>query len=236
MEYYLKKNPFGNQSNYVAQTITAKIYNTDDVIRRMLGRGSTLTEPDLKANLSLLRQVIIDILSEGGTINIEDFLHFKFSISGVFERPTDSFDASKHTVNVNVNVSQRLIKELVNKANPIKVESTEKRPVIKMVHDLESDSLNKLVTNRNMVRIEGTNLAFDKDKEDEGIYIIAGDESKELKVKYKDKMSSTSMVFMLPDLISFSDKVYIEVRTRMNTKTLRNGRTSNTLNMVISES
>ena len=67
----------------------------------MIARGSTVTRAEARANLQEYTDAVHYFLREGYSIN-SDLLKASFSISGVFTSEEDSFDASRHKLNVNL--------------------------------------------------------------------------------------------------------------------------------------
>ena len=223
IDYFLRKNYFGDKKGYIAQTSAKASYETKDITTRMLGKGTTLTEADLNATLVLLKESVLEILAEGGSVNIVDWLSFKTSISGVFENLTSTFNPDTNQININIKCSTTFANDLRKRVKVNRVEESGKMPAIKQIHDFGSNTLNSKITVKDMVKLEGINLKFDLSMEDEGIFIISEDGNKELKVTYREDPMNKVLRFVTPDLQDMGTKVYIEIRSRMGTKVLKKG-------------
>ena len=68
-----------------------------EIVKRIVKRGTTLTETDIRAVLRLSFEEIAEAVSEGNNVNLI-LVNNRPSIQGVFSDVNDSYDASRHTV------------------------------------------------------------------------------------------------------------------------------------------
>lgn len=230
INYELRKKHLGDKDGFVGHFKAKTVYDLEAVIDRMVSMGTSLTRTDLHAVLMLLESTIEVIILEGGKISLDDFISIYPSISGTFDGPDDSFDKSKHTIKVNAGVLSKFANKIRLKASMEKIKSTQRKPDIYEIYDFGSDSKNEHLSINDMVRIKGDNLKFDKSQADEGIFIINSN-GNETKINYRDEPTATKLQFIMPEVDGEPGSVEIEIRTRYNTNTMRNGKTDLKLNV-----
>lgn len=102
IRYYLQPNPITPDPNdQKARVQPNATLGVDDVVRRIVKRGTTLTETDVRAVLRLSFDEIADAVAEGNNVNLP-LVNIKPSIQGVFANVNDSYDDSRHTVRASV--------------------------------------------------------------------------------------------------------------------------------------
>lgn len=232
-QYYLRENPFGEEGTFIAGTVTRTTVGLESIIRRMVGRGTTLTEIDLFAVIRLFRNEIMACIIEGAGVNIEDFFVIRPTISGQFNGVKDSFDSSRHNFSASINLSSRFIERARKEAIIEKIDRPKKQPEIQEVHDQASATLNRQVTIGRTVRLEGKNLAFDKEQADEGVFLLNSDASAFIKIAYDDIVKNGELRFIVPSEVrALGEEIYIEVKSRLKTKVMRFDRTMFRLKVV----
>lgn len=226
VQFFLRENPFKDDGTYIANTITRRNLGKEDIIQRMLGRGTTLTDVELVSVLRLFRNEIVKCLAEGAGVNIDDFFIIQPSVSGFFKSLDDSFDPKRHSINARINISRKFRKHLSEQARYEKISRPDKNPVINRVHDQVSDSYNKQMTIGYVVRLLGQKLAFNRDAEDEGVFLLSSDCKKSMKINYMDVIANNELRINVPqEATTLGEEIYIEVRTRGKTKYIGFGRT-----------
>lgn len=224
IQFSLRRNPFQENGKYIANTVTRSNMGLQEIVRKMSVKGTTLTEVDIRAVIVLFRNEIIEALLDGNGINIDSFFSIKPSVGGVYDSPTDSFDRGKHSLSINMIPSGRFISDFERASKVERIDKAKKTPDILIVYDGESKSINQLVTVNSLIRLEGKNLAFDAEADDEGLYLHSEDGLKSVKVNYTDTIRNKELRFILPpEVTELGDVINIEVRTRLKTKILKKG-------------
>ncbi|MDX1636774.1 MAG: DNA-binding domain-containing protein [Balneolaceae bacterium] len=182
----------------------------DDIIDRMVERGSTVTRADILSVIEEYQAVVASFLEEGDRINTPLF-RTSASISGVFEDPTDRFERGRHYVRLNVNPGPR-IAEIAETLSVEKVAADRTQPVLEQFKDFGSDTLNETVTPGNAAEISGSHLKVDTGDDDQGIFFIAGDGT-ETKVETIMRNMPANLIFMVPEGLA-SGEYELEVRAR----------------------
>lgn len=232
LQYSLRENPFQENGKFIANTLTRSNLGLEEIVTKMSEKGTTLTEVDIRAVIVLFRNEIIEALSDGNGVNIDNFFSVKASISGVFESIHDGFESDRHSLNLNMIAGAKFVADFGAKTRIEKIKKAKKLPEIVTVFDGKSESLNRNVTVNSLVRLEGDNLAFDKTADDEGIYLYSEDGKNSIKVKYSDTIRNKELRFVLPqEATTLGEIIYIEVRTRLKTKILKKGVTDFMLNL-----
>ena len=84
LKYCLRENLLtAKPDDYMAQVTDSHVFTLDDIIDRMVKRGTTVTRTDLVAIMQLYTEECSFIVEEGGTLNTP-LINTSMSISGVF--------------------------------------------------------------------------------------------------------------------------------------------------------
>lgn len=171
IKYYLQPNPITPDPNdQSARVYTNTVHDTNSVITKMLKRGTSLTEPDLRAALTLFFDVVSDEVAEGNNVNLP-LVNIRPGISGVFANATDGFDASRHVKKATVSTGL-LLTEKMEKATVEKITQPIPTPVLLEFMDVNSQTANSKLTPGGIGQIIGEELKFIPANASEGIFII----------------------------------------------------------------
>jgi hypothetical protein len=100
LEYVLEANELTDNPNDLrAQVVNVSSLNQSDLVHRIMKIGAGLTISDVTSVIEAAKQVIADVIAEGGAVNTELFNAFP-SISGVFDSPDAPFEPTKHKVHI----------------------------------------------------------------------------------------------------------------------------------------
>ncbi|MGC3979519.1 MAG: DNA-binding domain-containing protein [Paludibacteraceae bacterium] len=157
LKYSLTENLLTERpDDYSAQTHSAESYGKEKFIKRLLGKGTLVTETDALAVLNIIESTVREITLEGGTINLPLF-NTSFSISGVFESPLDMFDANRHKLNVNI-TKGTLLRDAEKEVTFEKTTSPVPQPQIQEVKDSVSGKTNETLTPGGIIEVRGYNI------------------------------------------------------------------------------
>jgi hypothetical protein len=196
---------------YRAQLVTAGSKTEEDLIDYMIDRGSTVTRAEAKAMLEEYGAAIIFFIKQGFTINT-DLFKLAPSISGVFTDKNDSFDASRHQVNINALVGARMD----NVPQMIKLEKISRTPSSPFPEDLldvTSNTENSTLTPGGTVKLTGKDMKINPEVPEQGIYLVNG--VKTTKVATFITTRPSELVFVLPATLTKGDYT-LEVRGEIN--------------------
>ena len=171
LKYNLVENLLTERPNdYAAQTVPTRSYDKNAVIDLILRRGTLLTRTDVLAVFNGLEETLADIVKDGGTINLPLF-NTSFSISGVFDGPMDSFDSSRHRLNVNL-TKGTLLRKAESEVRFAKTDTVTPQPSIVEVRDAVSGATNEALTPGGVIQLWGANLKIAGDNEANGLWFV----------------------------------------------------------------
>ncbi|MDR2481238.1 MAG: hypothetical protein LBD07_02975 [Spirochaetaceae bacterium] len=92
LEYVLEVNELtAAPDDYRAQVVNVTSHTQEDIVDRIMRIGAGLTRSDIAAVLEAEKQVVTEIIADGGAVNTELFNAFP-SIQGVFHSAEDALD------------------------------------------------------------------------------------------------------------------------------------------------
>ena len=231
LKYALRENLLTPEPNdYMAQVTDSQSYNLEKIIDKMIERGSTLTKADITATMQIYTETICSLLEEGFQINTP-LINTSMSISGVFDGATDSFDSSRHNVNINITPGTKL-KETLSKVKTQKVEAASTDPFVTEVKDIVSGKVNESLTKGGILQAVGARLKFDNSDEAQGVFLVP-ETGSAVRCGVVAENKPARVMAMIPADIT-AGTYYLEIRSKMltaakTTKTLKTGRFSKPL-------
>ena len=221
-ENYLTADP----NDYIARVSPTRIAELEDVINRMIERGSTVTRADIVSVLEDFEKALQSLLSEGANVNLP-FANYSAGIKGVFNGQTDTFDSSRHKMQINVQPGKSIKAYFATNAVCEKDETLLPQPNPIDFVDLSSGERNSIITPSSMGQVIGSKLKFNPDVAEEGIFFIATDNS-ETKVTIVGKNKPGELMFLVPALTS--GEYHLAVRSGFGEE-IREGRLKSTLSV-----
>ncbi len=227
LHYALYRNPVKNNQSYRALIKRRETYDLDDVIEKMVSKGTTLTRADSVAAIELFTQVIQDILKDGGVVSTP-LLHAECSISGIFKKEEDRFFSNRHKVKINLRAGKRL-KDIIPFITTKKIQGSLPGPGIKRVDDLSTGSVNSSLTIGRPVMISGKRLKFKEADEKQGVF-LTDEHGVDVKLSIVHRNTFSKILVILPDQLK-KGTYYLSVKSDLNTKDIRVGQFEKTLNV-----
>jgi hypothetical protein len=174
LEYSLHDNVLTDRPDDMsALAHPGESYDREAFINLMLQRGTLLTKTDIIAVFTNMEETAANIIENGGTLNLPLF-STGFSVTGVFEGATDTFDPSRHRVNVNVRKGIAL-REAEKRVKVTKIKAPSTQPQILEVKDSISGTVDKILTSGGAVEVAGVNIKLSGNKNEVGLYFVAED-------------------------------------------------------------
>jgi len=218
-ENHLTSDP----DDYAAQVRITGSADLEVLANRMIDQGSTVTKPDILAVLEDTIKATESCLLDGYRVQLGGLCELFPRIKGVFNGITDTFDPSRHRVDVGANPGARVRRTVRAGATVTKAETIKPAPALLEYVDLGSGETNGRITSGNIGTINGHRLKFNPDRDDEGIYFVNIDTAAEVKLTAIQKNKPGQLVFLTP--IVPGGQYYLEVRTRFREPAeLRTGR------------
>jgi len=218
-----ENNVTSDPDDYAAVVQAIDSADLDALIRRMLERGSTTTRADILAVMEDAIGACESLLLDGMRVNFGGLVELFPRMRGIFTGVTDSFDPSRHSVDVGANPGIRVRQTVRDQATVTKDEAIKPSPNPLEYRDVGSDTTNDQVTPGNIGQLSGSRLKYDPAQADEGIFFLPTAGGAEIKVTTVQKNKPAQLVFLVPALMPGT--YYLEVRARMRALAdLRTGR------------
>lgn len=229
IKYALYPNPLTQGATDHRAIVQNQITRTiDDIIDRMITRGSTVTRSDALSVIEEYEAAIAGYLAEGDSINTQLF-RINSSISGVFTDDRDYFDSSRHQINLNVLPGLRL-QEVAANLSAQKVKPRLRQPTLEVFKDFSSDTVNDILTPGGAGELKGSFLKLNTDDPEQGVFFIASDTT-EAKAESIIRNKPSNLIFRIPDGLSSGD-YKLEVRSIVKgTSKIRSGRLDDMLSV-----
>ncbi len=198
LKYALHENLLTERlDDYTAQPQDVKSHDNEVIIERMAQKGSTVTKSDILAVLNTFFEVVEDITEEGGTVNTGQ-INTHFSIQGVFEEATDTFDPHRHNVRLNISAGKAL-KKVLPRIPLEKTAALEVLPHVLEVKDSVSGKINETLTSGGVFEIIGSMLKIAGENKSNGIALVNA-EGTAYKTQALVSNMPTKLIAVLPDL------------------------------------
>ena len=234
LKYCLRENLLtAKPDDYMAQVTDSQVFTLDDIIDRMVKRGTTVTRTDLVAIMQLYTEECSFIVEEGGTLNTP-LINTSMSITGVFDGADDSFDKKRHALNLNITAGTAL-KTALTKVKASKTETASTDPYITGVSDKLNNTADTVKIG-SVMEIIGSRLKFDPKDAEQGVFAIAGTKTVRCASVVENK---PARVIVILDATVPAGDFTLEVRTKIvgngskKSKTLKKGYYHKTLKAVV---
>ncbi|MDR1074068.1 MAG: DUF4469 domain-containing protein [Treponema sp.] len=210
LEFILEDNELTSKPDDLrAQVINVTSYTQNDIVDRLMKIGAGLTRSDVAAVLEAEKQVIADIIAEGGAVNTELFNAFP-SISGVFDTPDEPFDHAKHKVRINLHPGVAL-RSAVLSVKPRRIAAAVTGTVITAVTDMKTGAVNSTLTPGRDLKISGAKLKIAGSEADVGLYFVPAGGGAEVKIDPSDIVvnNPSEVIAVIPALSAGGYRVRI---------------------------
>ncbi|MFA8433701.1 MAG: DNA-binding domain-containing protein [Marinifilaceae bacterium] len=212
IDYFLVENPLTkDRGDCFARVVRKQSITREQLIKDCCGRGSSLTEAEVRAVFCTLEDVILEHLEEGHNINTP-LCHISPSISGVFSSEDDRFDRARHQVNFNIKEGT-LLRKRKARCKFRKKRSTPYRPLLYTFVNHSTGDRNKVATPGGIGKIDGAKLKLNLNYPEDGIYWVAKDRT-ETKVEIIVTNTDSRLMFQIPDLPPGEYTLYVKKHAR----------------------
>lgn len=210
LRYALTENLLtADPDDYMAVTTDNATAGINEIVDRMISRGSTVTKAEALSVLEEFNQAIVDLIKSGSNISTELFSIYP-SISGVFSSPNEAFNTNKHAINIKMRAGNRF-KDIHRHISLERVECNVNKPIIQSVTDLKTNAVNETVTIGQIISIKGALLKISEEINEAGIFII-GEGTPEMRITQIVKNKPSELLLFIPSGIGPGSCV-IEIRT-----------------------
>lgn len=192
----------------------------------MIANGCAVSGNDADGVIDHFFDAIAEYLIDGCRV-VTRGGNFSMSIKGNFEGKTDSFSASRHRINVNINAGALLRRNVLSRIHIQKELSGPVRPELLEYTDWNSTERDSVLTPGGLGQIIGQNLKFDPADPEQGIFFIAEDGTAS-KVSVISHNTGGQLTFLVPAELAPGD-YSLEVRANVSSGSLRTGTLEATL-------
>ena len=218
IEYTLVENKLNtSEGTYRAMVQPKDTIDLAGIIDRMVRRGNTLMREDAMAVQEAYHDTLLQVLQEGYNVTTPT-ANYRASIKGVFDGPDDSFDPSRHKLEVRVNPGLA-VRPSLEKVPVVKTEHNTPLPHPQVFHDHMSNLDNSVVTPGSGAKIKGYRLKFDQMDPEQGVFFVSAS-GVETRVEQVLSIRPSEVIIILPALPA--DMYRLEVRGMFG-KTVRAG-------------
>ena len=218
MKYYLSETKLTDERKYTARVSTERSHDFEELIDLMLAKRNLVSRTDIVAVFTSFFETIDECIERGENINLPIF-NMGYSITGVFDKPTDTFNPDEHEVHVNLNIGTQ-IKKAIESIKPEKVNAVQTIPVIEEFIDLNSKAINSKITANGIFEITGNRLKIAGDEETVGIFFANGD-STEHKVNVIAENGYKKIIAQAPDLGAGTYKLILRTQSTSSSYTTK---------------
>ncbi|GAB6392683.1 MAG: DUF4469 domain-containing protein [Treponematales bacterium] len=188
LEYYIQPNPLtANPDDFRAQVIHARCYTQDEIVDRILKKGSTLNRGALNEAFGLWLETVADILAEGDGIDTKAVV-IHLSVKG-------TFDAEGRSDNMETHASVHLGTELDKarkRAKARRVAPRQKGTVIENITDMQTQAVNRRLTPGGVVKVAGEKVKLAGDDPSVGLYFVNTADGAETKAAAESIVENTA--------------------------------------------
>jgi hypothetical protein len=170
IEYYLTENKLSTEDDVFRAVVQPKhTVDLDEIITQVVRRGSTLMREDVMAALEAYHDTILHLLEEGNNV-VTPTANYRISIKGVFNGAGDSFDGTRHKMEVRLNPGV-LLRD--TQLSVKKMEGSIPRPNLLTFQDPANGGGGFTAVSGGGGKIKGHRLKFDQADPEQGVFFIA---------------------------------------------------------------
>lgn len=214
----VKSNLKSKEDIYVAKPVSRDKVTQDDLIERMIGRGSGITKAEALANLEAYHQVLCEAVQNGEMVVTEMF-SIQSSITGRFNNFNSSFTPELNEVKIRLQPGRRL----QNVALKIDLQKKNNHPINPVIHSIR-DRYNKHHAMKDkaggFIIIKGERLKINVEDEQQGLFFISNETQQEYKVTNLINNKPSELMLLIPEIPEGEYMIELRVVFR-NSKMLR---------------
>ncbi|MCI5130420.1 MAG: hypothetical protein D3904_02600, partial [Candidatus Electrothrix sp. EH2] len=170
MKYRIEPNPMTTPGSYKLRFIPQGINGYDEVAQAVALKNPNWPADMVKAVLQAGNAEVQDMLTNGMQVTYEDAFTFRPSFHARLDTPEDPLPPMEDLLRIKVSASRNFVKAVQQDAHLERVEPKEKAPVILSAEDTDLE-LNDVLNPDGVLRLNGTNLQFDRKDPDCGCTI-----------------------------------------------------------------
>ena len=174
VQYRVEPNPLTKPASYKLRFMPKHTAGYDE-LAAALAQDTSLSTEHAKAFLQSAVNNIKEMLCNGMQVTLEDAFTFCPALGGRLNNPDDPLPPVNELLRVSVSATRPFVQDVQQNVTLERIATEEKAPTILSAADTSLE-LNNVLNPEGVLRLTGSNLAFDRSSPDCGC-IIAGTES-----------------------------------------------------------
>jgi len=171
LKYHITPNKLNPQaSECLAKPVRLGRLDEEALKKRILNRGTLITETDLNAVFTICKSEIANALAEGYTLKLP-IINTSFAIRGKFDGQMDTYDKERHRAKIIISKG-RLLRDVEKNLKPEKTDVLQPNPLIKEVRDGVGKNLDTMIS-AGVLEARGRNLKIAGDDPACGLWLVA---------------------------------------------------------------
>ena len=190
-----------NPNDFIARTVSERSLNVKQICEAAVNRGgSDVSAPSMQHATELFLKEMAYQLCDGYSVNTGYFTASTL-IRGVFDSPTETFNAAKHTILFQFNQGERLRAEIPTIEVDI-LGIADASAAILQVTDVKSGSVNDLLTPGRNLKMSGNKIKIAGDDTANGVYFVETTTKTRTAVDNTDIVTNnpSELIIVIPEL------------------------------------
>jgi len=215
IEFFLfPSNMPSTEGKFLARVETGKAVGLDAIAQQIADSGLTASRSEILGILSRACEVIESRLIEGSAVQFGGVCTLRPTIRGIFANGDSSFDPDVNSIEVAASAGPRIRKAVREQASAEKIGRPQPSPNLLDYSDIMAASHNETITCGGLGQLTGTDLDFNPEAPDEGLFLVTNVDLTGVKVTYFQKSTATQAVFMVPQAGPSAEDGYFVLKRR----------------------
>ena len=216
-----------NPNDFIARTVSERSLNVKQICEAAVNRGgSDVSAPSMQHATELFLKEMAYQLCDGYSVNTGYFTASTL-IRGVFDSPTETFNATKHNILFQFNQGERLRAEIPTIEVDI-LGVADASAAILQVTDVKSGSVNDLLTPGRNLKMSGNKIKIAGDDTANGVYFVETTTKTRTAVDNTDIVTNnpSELIILIPALATGTYTLEIVTQFSSGTSLLKEPRTA----------
>ena len=216
-----------NPNDFIARTVSERSLNVKQICEAAVNRGgSDVSAASMQHATELFLKEMAYQLCDGFSVNTGYFTASTL-IRGVFDSPTETFNAAKHTILFQFNQGEKLRAEIPTIEIDI-LGVADASAAILQVTDVKSGSVNDLLTPNRNLKIAGNKIKIAGEDVANGVYFVDTNTQTRTAVEASDIVTNnpSELIILIPALATGTYTLEIVTQFSSGTSLLKEPRTA----------
>ena len=210
LKYFITVSKLRGKISYYGRVVMGKTLGIDEIVKRIVGRGSTLTETDVYAVLNALTAVIASSLLDGFRVRLP-FANYWLGVDGSFDSPDGSWQEGRHSIVGRSGMGGALGEEINKKAKMTKTRNKQFAELDQIVCSY-TEIPNQILTLGDSATLSGDAIKFDKKDPKSGVFFVTS-EGEAIRARSYPQVSAKKVIISLPEL-EVGQEYTVQLRSR----------------------